>query len=79
MIRIDMKTVLIALMFLAGIIFVISVMLMSPKGGLGLGIGGVSSSNEYGSKKSIESTLKKVALVTGIIFAAIVLYLPYAN
>lgn len=74
-----MKTVLIGLLFLSGILFVISVMLMSPKGGLGLGIGGVSSSNEYGSKKSIESTLKKVALVTGIIFVAIVLYLPYVK
>lgn len=74
-----MKTVLIGLMFLAGIVFVISVTLMSPKGWLGLGIGGVSSSNEYGSKKSIESTLKKVALVTGIIFIAIVLYLPYVK
>ncbi len=74
-----MKTVLIGLLFLSGILFVISVMLMSPKGGLGLGIGGVASSNEYGSKKSIESTLKKVALVTGIIFVAVVLYLPYVQ
>lgn len=75
-----MKTVLIGLLFVSGILFVISVMLMSPKGGLGLGIGGASSSNnEYGSKKSIESTLKKVALVTGIIFVAVVLYLPYVK
>lgn len=74
-----MKTILIGLLFLSGIIFVISVMLMSPKGGLGLGIGGVSGTNEYGSKKSIESTLKKVALVTGIIFVAVVLYLPYVK
>lgn len=75
-----MKTVLIGLLFVSGILFVISVMLMSPKGGLGLGIGGASSSNnEYGSKKSIESTLKKVALVTGIIFVAVVLYLPYVQ
>ena len=74
-----MKTILIGLLFLSGIIFVISVMLMSPKGGLGLGIGGASGTNEYGSKKSIESTLKKVALVTGIIFVAVVLYLPYVK
>lgn len=74
-----MKTVLLGLLFVSGILFVISVMLMSPKGGLGLGIGGVASSNEYGSKKSIESTLKKVALISGIIFVAVVLYLPYAN
>ncbi len=74
-----MKTILIAALFLSGILFVISVMLMSPKGGLGLGIGGISSNNEYGSKKSIESTLKKVALVAGIIFIAVVLYLPYVK
>lgn len=74
-----MRVVLIGLLFVSGILFVISVMLMSPKGGLGLGIGGVASSNEYGSKKSIESTLKKVALVTGVIFVATVLYLPYSG
>ena len=75
-----MKTILIGLLLLTGVIFVISVLLMSPKGGLGLGIGGASGgSNEYGSKKSIETTLKKVALVTSIIFVLIVLYLPYVK
>lgn len=50
---------------------------MSPKGWLGLGIGWAAGSNEYGSKKSIESTLKKSALVAGILFCATALFLPY--
>ena len=55
-------------------------MLMSPKGGLGFGIGGASSSsNEYGSKKSIETSLKKAALISGIVFGTIVLFLPYVK
>ncbi len=50
---------------------------MTPKGGLGLGIGGAAGSNEYGSKKSIETTLKKVALISAILFCVTALFLPY--
>lgn len=75
-----MKTLLVVLLILSWIVFVVSVLLMSPKGGLGFGIGWASSSsNEYGSKKSIETSLKKTALVSGIIFGAIVLFLPYVK
>ncbi len=75
-----MKTLLVVLLILSWIAFVVSVMLMSPKWGLGFGIGGASaSSNEYGSKKSIETSLKKVALISGIIFGTIVLFLPYVK
>jgi len=75
-----MKTLLTVLLIAFGIVFVISVMLMSPKGGLGLGIGGATgSNNEYGSKKSIEHTLKRTALVSGILFCAIALFLPYTQ
>jgi protein translocase SecG subunit len=75
-----MKTLMTIVLLLAGIIFVVAVMLMSPKGGLGLGIGGsATSSNEYGSKKSIEHTLKRTALIAGIIFCATALFLPYIN
>lgn len=57
-----------------------SVLLMSPKGGLGLGIGGMSqSNNEYGSKKSIESKLKQVALVCACIFFVAAVVLPYTS
>lgn len=76
-----MKTFLIALLILDGIVFIASVLLQSPKGGgLGLGIGGASSGgNEYGSKKTMETKLQRVALVTGILFVLIVLFLPYVK
>lgn len=75
-----MKSIAIVIMLLAGIIFVGSVMLMSPKGWLGVAIGGgVGASNEYGSKKSLESTLKKSALVSLIIFLVAALLVPYLS
>lgn len=64
---------------ITGIIFVWSVLLMSPKGWIGFGIGGMSGSNEYGSKKMIEAKLKKVALITLIIFILVALILPYSK
>lgn len=54
----------------------ICVLLMSPKGWLGFGIGGAGGSNEYGSKKSIEYTLKKVATVTAIAFVIVAVAIP---
>jgi protein translocase SecG subunit len=72
-----MRTLLIIVMILAGIVFVGSVLLMSPKGGIGLGIGGMSGAGEYGSKKSLEGKLKKVALISIIIFVLMCLILPY--
>lgn len=71
-----MKSTLIAIMIVVGIIFMISVLLMSPKGWLGFWIGGSGGSNEYGSKKSIEYTLKRVAIVAGILFVIIATALP---
>lgn len=72
-----MRTFLIILMILAGIVFVGSVLLMSPKGGIGLGIWWMSGVSEYGSKKSLEGKLKNVAIVSGVIFIIISLILPY--
>lgn len=74
-----MNTILIAALIVVGIIFMACVLLMSPKGWLGFGIGGAGGSNEYGSKKSIEYTLKKVATVTGILFVLISLALPFVK
>ena len=74
-----MRTTLIILLILAGIMFIGSVLLMSPKGGLGLGIGGMAGGNEYGSKKTLENKLKKAALFAGIIFLVISLILPYTK
>ncbi|MDR3169324.1 MAG: hypothetical protein LBU27_06280 [Candidatus Peribacteria bacterium] len=47
-----------------------------------MGIGGASSGgsgNEYGSKKSIEGTLKKVATVSAIAFVLLALFLPFVK
>lgn len=74
-----MKTLLIVLMILVGIVFITSVLLMSPKGWLGAAIGGIGWGDEYGSKKSLEWKLKKIAIVTSIVFWVIVLILPYVN
>lgn len=78
----SMRTALIILMFIVGIIFVWSVLLQSPKGGgIGMGIWGASAwgSNEYGSKKTMEWKLKKIAIVSAILFTAIVVFLPYVK
>jgi len=56
-----------------------SVLLMSPKWGLGFGVGGMTTSNEYGSKKSVEWTLKKTAVISIIVFTICALLYPYAN
>lgn len=72
-----MRTFLIIILVVSGILFIGSVLLMSPKGGLGIGIGGLAGGGEYGSKKSVETTLKKVAYVTAIIFVLCAVTLPY--
>lgn len=64
-------------MVVAGIVFVGSVLLMSPKWGIWLGIGWMSGASEYGSKKTLETKLKKVAVIAGILFVIIALILPY--
>ena len=70
-------TILVTLLIVAGLLFVLSVLMMSPKGGLGFGISGIGGSNEYWSKKSIETTLKKVANISVIIFIVSAILLPY--
>ena len=74
-----MKTLLIVLMIIIGIIFVTSVLLMSPKWWLWASIWGIAGGDEYWSKKSLEWKLKKIAVVTSIAFWIIVLILPYVN
>ena len=74
-----MRTLLIIVLIIAWIAFIWSVLLMSPKGWLGLGIGWMAGGNEYGSKKTLENKLKKVALVSGIIFLLVSLFLPYTK
>jgi preprotein translocase subunit SecG len=38
-----------------------------------------ATGNEYGSKKTMEWKLKKICIVTAILFVAIVLILPYVK
>ena len=52
---------------------------MSPKWWLWSAIGGIGGGDEYGSKKSLEGKLKKIAVVTSIIFIVLVLILPYVS
>ena len=74
-----MATLVLIVMILSGILFIGSVLLMTPKWGIGFGIGGMATSNEYGSKKSIENTLKKSALINIIVFTACAMVYPYLN
>jgi preprotein translocase subunit SecG len=39
----------------------------------------MAGGNEYGSKKTLENKLKKVALVSGILFLIASLILPYTK
>ena len=66
-------------MIIIGIVFVTSVLLMSPKWWLWAAISGIGGGDEYGSKKSLEWKLKKIAIVTSIAFWIIVLILPYVS
>ena len=72
-----MHTFLIFLLIISWIVLVWSVLLMSPKWGIGMGIWWMSGGNEYGSKKSLEGKLKNVAIVAGVTFLIISLVLPY--
>lgn len=73
-----MKTVLIIALLVLWCAFMVSVLLMSPKWWIGLGIGWASAGgNEYWSKKSIEGKLKIFALITGILFVGVCIFLPF--
>lgn len=74
-----MTSLLLIIIILTGFMFILSIMLMAPKGGLGFGVGGMSTSNEYGSKKSLEWTLKKSAIFSLVLFTISAMLYPYAN
>ncbi len=78
-----MKTVLLVLLFALGLVIMVSILMMNPKdGGIGMGIGGASAGggkNEYGSKKTMEGKLKKVALFCSIALVIVCLILPFVN
>jgi preprotein translocase subunit SecG len=74
-----MVTLLFAVLIISWILFIVSVLLMTPKWGLWFGVGGMATSNEYGSKKSVEWTLKKTALVSIIAFTIAAILYPFAD
>lgn len=77
-VKLMLRIVLIVALVISGLIAAGSILLTSPKGGLGLGLGGMANAGEYGSRKSLEATFKKSALISGIIFIVIALFLPFA-
>ena len=78
-----MKTTLTVALIVVAIILIWSILLMNPKHwGIGMGIGGtssVTSGNEYGSRKTIESKLKVIALITAVLFVGICTFLPFVD
>lgn len=74
-----MTTVLNALLIISGLVFATTVMLMSPKWWLWFSLGGMSSTNEYGSKKSLEHNIKNVAYISGAIFVVVCVLYPYLH
>lgn len=72
-----MQSLLTLILILSWILFIWSVMFMSPKGWLGVWLGGMAGWGEYGSKKSVENTLKKTAVVAAIVFVVVALSYPY--
>lgn len=74
-----MQTVLLSLFLLSGLIFVGVVMLMTPKGWLWLWMGGMANTWEYGSQKSLEVSLKRIAFWSGLVFLVVTVILPFVE
>ena len=75
-----MKTALIIILVILWCVFMACVLMMSPKWWIGLWIGWFSGAwNEYGSKKSIEWKLKLIAMISGILFVWICIFLPFVG
>lgn len=74
-----MITVLNVLLIISGLVFATTIMLMSPKWWIGFSIWGMNSTNEYGSKKSLEHNIKNVAYVSGAIFLIVCVLYPYLH
>jgi protein translocase SecG subunit len=74
-----MQSLFMVILVISWIIFIWSVMFMSPKGGLGIWLWGMSGGGEYGSKKSVESTLKKAAVISAVIFVVAAVCYPYLS
>lgn len=75
-----MTTLLLIIMIVSGLIMTFCVLMMSPKWWLWFWIGGAAtSSNEYGTSKTIESKLKSIVTIAGIIFIVSAIFYPYTK
>lgn len=74
-----MRTLLIITLIISGLAFIWSALLMSPKGWIGMGIWWMAAWNEYGSKKSLEGKVKKIATIAWVVFIVTSLLLPYSK
>lgn len=74
-----MTTLLLIILLASGIAMSIAILLMAPKWGLWFGLGGMAGSNEYGTTKSIETGLKKVATIGAIVFVLASLIYPFSK
>lgn len=74
-----MTTLLLIIMLISWAIMALCVLLMNPKWWLGFGVWWVTSGNEYGTSKTVESRLKSIITVTGIIFIISAIFYPYTK
>jgi protein translocase SecG subunit len=74
-----MNTLLLIIMLLSWALMTFAILLMAPKGWLGFGLGGFAGNNEYGTTKSLETGLKKLATITSIIFVITALIYPFTK
>ncbi len=74
-----MTTVLLIIMLLSWVVLSLCILLMNPKWWLGFGIGWITSWNEYWTSKTVESKLKSIVTVAGIIFVISAIFYPYTK
>lgn len=74
-----MSALLLIIMLAAGIFMSFAILLMAPKWGLWFWLWGMWWSNEYGTKKSIEGSLKTVATIGAVVFVVTALIYPFTK
>lgn len=74
-----MTTLLLIVMLASWVFMSIAILLMAPKWWLGFGLGWMWGNNEYGTKKSIETSLKSAATICAIIFVLSSLVYPFTK
>lgn len=74
-----MTTLLLIVMLASWVFMSIAILLMAPKWWLGFGLGWMWGNNEYGTKKSIETSLKSAATICAVIFVLSSLVYPFTK